>query len=251
MVDFALMHERRPRVSGKCLSKKLSGFARLSVVEENALEELATQRVRMFASHESLVEEGDKPSVFYLIREGWACGAKHLEDGRRQITAVFLPGDICHLDLLVFNRMDYSVDSLTPLLVSEVTPAAFEELTLVHPKLGHAFWSEALASAAVQREWTINIAQRGAFERVAHLICELFLRLHRVGLTDGNSCEWPLTQVELADALGLTGIHINRMLQQLRSEDLIILKGRLMTVPDIAALQRVAGFDADYLNVLN
>jgi CRP-like cAMP-binding protein len=226
---------------------KLSGLALISLKEESALEELFAHRSRAVAAHRSLIEEGDTPTVFYLIQDGWACGARYFEDGRRQITAFFLPGDICHLDFLLTNRMSYSIASLTSLTLAEVTPKAFEELTVLYPNLGRAFWCETVLSGAVQREWMINIAQRGAFERVSHLICELFLRLRRVGLTDGDSCEWPLTQTDLADALGLTGIHVNRMIQQLRSDELIVLKDRLLTIPDLQALKRVAGFESTYL----
>ena len=108
---------------------------------------------------------------------------------------------------------------------------------------------EFLVAFAVQREWTVNVAQRSALARVAHLVCELFLRMKRVGLTRGDSCEFPLTQTDVGDALGLTAIHVNRMFQQLRSLDLVAFKERQLTIRDIAALQRIASFNANYLHL--
>jgi CRP-like cAMP-binding protein len=234
---------------GSYLSKKLSGFTRLAQSDQDALTKLSNQRIRTLGPRRNFVEQGETQTVAYLIQQGWARGYTNLGNGDRQVTAFFLPGDVCHLDLLLPSRMNYSVGSITDLVISEVTPAAFETLAASHPELARAFRWEMLSSSAIQREWLINVARRSALERVAHLICELFLRLRRVGLTKGHGCEWPPTQSDLADALGLTGIHMNRMLQQLRSEELIILKNRHLTIPDLEALQRVAGFDASYLHL--
>ena len=239
-------HRFLPHIGGH-LSTKLSGFTRLAQSDTDALTELSNQRVRMIGPRHNLVEQGETPTVAYLIQQGWACGYTGLGNGERQVTAFFLPGDVCHLDLLLPCSMGYSVGSITDLVISEVTPSAFEKLAASHPELARAFRWEMLSSSSIQREWLINVAKRGALERVAHLICELFLRLRRVGLTKGDGCDWPLTQSDLADALGLTGIHMNRMLQQLRLEALIILKDRYLTIPHLQALQRVAGFETAYL----
>lgn len=242
------MHETRlPPHDVKFLPSRLSALTSLTEAEENVLAEFNAQRVRNVTAHRDVIEEGNRPTVLYLVQEGWACGYKRSEDGRRQITAFFLPGDACPLDLLFLDRMGYSIGSITPLVVSEVTRRAFEQLATQSPKLAQAFWREMLLNFSIQQEWMVNIAQRGAFERVAHLICELFLRLRQVGMTDDDGCEWPLTQTDLADALGLTGIHTNRMVQQMRSEGLVVLKDRWLTIPDFKALQQVAGFDPDYL----
>jgi CRP-like cAMP-binding protein len=143
--------------------------------------------------------------------------------------------------------MDHSIGTITRVVISEFTQEVLDDLLARAPGLGRALRWDSLVNSAIQREWTVNIAQRNALERLAHLICELFLRLERVGLTDGYSCEFPLTQVDIADALGLTGIHVNRMLQQLRSLKLLTLKDRTLSIADMEALRRLGGFNPNYL----
>jgi CRP-like cAMP-binding protein len=118
-----------------------------------------------------------------------------------------------------------------------------------HPRITQAlFWDE-LVTVAIQREWTLNVGQRTAYERIAHLLCELYLRLRTVGLTDGTSCHFPLTQVDLADATGLTAVHVNRTLQELRRDGLIELQSKTLTIPDLNALRQVALFNDNYLHL--
>lgn len=112
-----------------------------------------------------------------------------------------------------------------------------------------ALWWDTLVSVAIQREWTVNLGQRTAIERLGHLFCELFVRLRGIGLTDGDSCPLPLTQVELADAMGLSNVHINRTLQELRRAGLVVFKGKRLTIPDLAALQKVSLFNPNYLHL--
>jgi len=231
------------------LVRKLRGFTRLSEHDELVLVQTGARRVRKFAAHTTIIEEDQQPNAFYLVREGWVHGYKMLADGRRQITAFFLPGDICHFNQFVLKHMDHSIGSITPVVISEFTQESLKGLTARAPILVQALWWESLVHSSIQREWTVNIAQRGALERLAHLICELFLRLENVGLTNGDSCEFPLKQVDIADALGLTGIHVNRMLQQLRSLNLLILKDRSLSIPDIGALQQLADFNPNYLHL--
>ena len=118
-----------------------------------------------------------------------------------------------------------------------------------HPRVTEAMWWDTLVSTSIQREWIVNLGQRDAFERVGHLLCELYLRLDGVGLTMGNSCELPLVQTDLADATGLSAVHVNRTLKELRAAGLIVLKGRMLHIPDLAALKAATMFNPNYLHL--
>jgi CRP-like cAMP-binding protein len=231
------------------LIAKLEQFTRLSRADRAALEEAASARIRHFGPREDVVREGDRPHPINLILDGWAYRYKALEDGRRQITAFLLPGDICDLGMMILKQMDHSIGTLTAVTVAEIPAEIILKLTTAHPRLARAVWWYSLVEEATSREWITNLGQRTAFERLAHLFCELFLRLRAVGLTDGNSCELPLTQEQLADASGMTSVHVNRTLLSLREAGLIDLKGKILTIPDLEALQAAALFDASYLHL--
>jgi CRP-like cAMP-binding protein len=231
------------------LVRKLEQFTRLSADDKAALARAASERVRMVGAREDVIAEGDRPRLVNLILEGWACSYKYLPDGRRQIIAFFLPGDLCDLNLFILSEMDHSIGTITPSKVAEIQPALLDEITMRHPRVTQALWWETLVAGAIQREWTVNVGQRSALERIAHVMCELILRLRAVGLTSGDSCEWPLTQAELADTCGLSPVHVNRTLQELRAAGLISLKGRRLTVPDLEALKDAAMFNTNYLHL--
>jgi CRP-like cAMP-binding protein len=145
--------------------------------------------------------------------------------------------------------MDHSLGAITDATIAEIKHESLEALTIGHPRITQALWWETLVAAVVQREWTVNLGQRTAFERIAHVFCELFLRLRTVGLTDGDSCDWPLTQTELADTTGLSPVHVNRTLQELRSTEMILLRGKRLTIPNLEALMRAAIFSTNYLHL--
>jgi CRP-like cAMP-binding protein len=231
------------------LIRKLGQFTRLSVDDKRVLERAAGERVRQIGAHEDILREGEKPRAINLVLSGWAYRYKTLEDGRRQIIAFFLPGDLCDLNVYVLREMDHSVGALTPVTLAELPRTLLDEITLNHPRVTQALWWDTLVNAAIQREWTVNLGQRAASERLAHLFCELFLRLRAVGMTENNSCELPVTQAELADATGLSAVHVNRTLQDLRAVRLIVLKGKTLTIPDLDALMRAALFNANYLHL--
>ncbi|WP_424137930.1 Crp/Fnr family transcriptional regulator [Roseomonas chloroacetimidivorans] len=231
------------------LVRKLEQFTRLASSEKQLLDELAASGVRQIGAREDIIREGDQPQVLNLLLSGWACRYKHLEDGRRQIIAFFLPGDLCDSHVFVLREMDHSVGALTPVTFAQIPRRRVEEVSLAYPRITQALWWESLVSTAVQREWTVSLGQRDALERMAHLLCELFLRLRGVGLTDGNRCEFPLTQSELADAMGLSTVHVNRTLQEMRAANLIVLKGKTLVIPDLEALQLAAQFNPNYLHL--
>lgn len=231
------------------LVRKLERFTTLSRDDKTRLARVGGERIKHFQAREDVIHEGDRPDVINLIQDGWACRYKTLEDGRRQVIAYFVPGDLCDLNVFILKEMDHSIGSITPLTIAEIDRETFEELMREHPRIGQALWWELLVAAATQREWTVNIGQRDAAERMAHLFCELFLRLEAVGMTNGNSCELPLTQADLGEATGLSTVHVNRTLQQLRLAGLIVLRDRTLTIPDLRGLQRAALFNPNYLHL--
>ncbi|WP_407525709.1 Crp/Fnr family transcriptional regulator [Methylobacterium oryzisoli] len=231
------------------LIRKLEQFTALSRDDKAALERAASGKPRRLASREDIFREGDAPGRVNLILDGWACRYKVLEDGRRQIAAFLLPGDLCDLRMFILRQMDHSVGTLSPVTVAEIPKEAILDLTDNYPRISRALWWTSLVEEAIQREWTTNLGQRDALERMAHLLCEVFLRLRAVGLTEGPTCELPVTQAELADATGLSTVHVNRTIQELRARGLVILRGKTLSIPDLDALQDAALFSANYLHL--
>lgn len=231
------------------LVEKLGHFVKLAPPDRQMIQRISSERTRDFGAREDIIQEGDRPEHINLILSGWACRYKVLEDGRRQVIAFFLPGDLCDLNVFVLRQMDHSIAAITRVTASEISRSGFDELMLAHPRITQALWWESLVAAATQREWAVNLGQRDATERMAHLFCELFLRLRTVGLARENSIDMPLTQSELGEATGLSAVHVNRTLQELRALGLIVLKDRTLTIPDFGALKDVALFNANYLHL--
>ena len=230
------------------LLRKLANFTRLSEEETNAVEECC-QDVRDFAAHQDVISQGDKTAGVKLLLEGFACRYKVLEDGRRQIVAYFVPGDFCDLRVFILKRMDHSIGAVVASKVAELAPENVLKLTHNYPSLTRALWWSTLVEEAIAREWIVNVGQRNALERMAHLFCELLYRFRAVGLNHGLSCTLPLTQVELAETLGLSSVHVNRTLQELRRQKLITLEGGLLSIQDLDLLKEIAFFNSDYLHL--
>ena len=231
------------------LVAKLELFVTMSVEDKAAIASVSQQKVRRVGPREDIISEGDVPDHVNLILSGWACRYKQLEDGRRQILGFFLPGDFCDLRIFILKHMDHSIATITPVMLAEIPRDTILELTDNGSRLARAMWWSALVAEAVEREWIVNLGQRTASERMGHLLCELFLRLRAVGLSNGDSCELPLTQSELAETTGLSTVHVNRTLQELRAQGLIILQGKTLSIPDLTRLQRTSLFSANYLHL--
>ena len=230
------------------LIRHLEQFGPLSEAEKQALAGAAT-RVRVFGPDEDLVSDGDHPTDCKLILSGFACTYKLLPDGRRQILSFQIPGDICDLHGFFLGAMDHAVGTLTQGSVAIIPHEVLLDLTDTYPRIARALSQSTLVDAAIFREWMVGMGRRSAHARIAHLLCEMGLRLQAVGLAQDGSHDLPVTQAELADAFGLTGVHVNRTLQQLRREGLITLRGRTVTVHDWDCLMRAGGFDPGYLHV--
>ena len=233
---------------GQALVQRLESFTRLSPGDRAAVFRLAGAS-RVVAARRDLIREGEKPKFVHLMLDGWACRYKTLPDGRRQIVAFFLPGDFCDLNVYILREMDHSIGAITRLSVADIGRDEMDTLTADRPRITQALWWESLVNSAVQREWTLNIGQRTAYERIGHLLLELFLRLRVVGLTNGTGCDFPLTQTDIADATGLTAVHVNRTLQELRRDELIVLDKKRLTIPDLKGLMGATMFNPNYLHL--
>ena len=226
--------------------KKLERRFVLSDSDVAALKRASAHVVRV-GRRTDLISEGDAPDHIHLIRSGLACRYKVLADGKRSIVAYLLPGDICDLDVPILGKLDHSIGTLSACEVVRIPRAAVASLTRNHPDLERALRWAALVDEAILREWLASMAGRSADKLVAHLFCELLLRFQAVGLALGNSYALPVNQADLADAAGISNVHVNRILKELRSKKLIDIKERRLTILNLEALKAFAGFNANYL----
>ncbi|MBV9930185.1 MAG: Crp/Fnr family transcriptional regulator [Alphaproteobacteria bacterium] len=225
---------------------KLGTVARLSEDDRAAVEALCDDAQEV-AARRSIIREGDRPDRVHAILEGWAIRYALLANGTRQITAFLVPGDFCDLHATVLGHMDHSIATLTRARVAAIPRARIDEV-MERPSVARAFLWSTLVDEAVLRSWIVTVGRRDAEEAIGHLMCELYLRMRNVGLTIDHSYALPLTQEEIADALGLTPVHVNRVLQRMRREGLISLAGGALTIHDYRKLEHASGFDPNYLH---
>lgn len=205
---------------------------------------------RPVPSGTDLIREGHRPDGMVVITEGFACRYKLRENGARQIIAYLVPGDVCDLDASVVSRMDHAVGTLSACRVARLAPENGRDLRR-RPACGQALETAALIEGATLREWLVNIGRRSAVERLAHLFCELFVRLGAVGLTSESGYDLPITQIDLADTTGMTSVHVNRSLGELKRAGLIERRGKRLILRDLPRLMEVAEFRADYLHPMD
>lgn len=230
------------------LSRKLRNFVPLTAADRYLLSEVL-EPPRIVEARADIVEEGEDPRAINVVLSGWACRYRQFEDGRRQIISILLPGDCCDPHIFLLDRRDHAIGALTQVSMARISGHAMSDVMKRSPALDLAFHREALATTAIQREWTVSLGRRSGAERLAHLFCELHARLSAVGLAEGLSCPMPLTQPDLADALGQTTVHINRTLQEVRAARLLVLKSRRLTLLDPERLRRLGKFEPSYLHL--
>lgn len=228
--------------------RKMDRFTRLSLDDRRALES-AVERTHALAAHKHIITEGDDPTVVNVLLEGWAYRYKDMADGRRQIIALLLPGDMCNPHVSLLPAVAQSLMTLTPVTLARVPRLTILALSKRSAALANAMNWEVLTSAAIQREWMISLGRRTALERLAHLFCEVFARMEATGLVEDHHCEFPLTQADLADAMGLSAVHVNRTIQEMRSQGLVELRNKRAIIPDRDRLAEVAIFDPGYLHL--
>lgn len=230
------------------LIRKLENFALLTAPEKQAITK-AISVVRKLDAHDDLIRQGEPTGVAHLMLEGFGCRYRSLSDGRRQIVGFFLPGDFCDPRIFILDRMDHSIATIASSTVAVLSKEAVAVLAQYSPALARSLWWSTLVDEAIAREWVVNLGQRSAFERMAHLFCEVFHRPRAAGMSHGQSCGFPLTQIELGESLGLSTVHVNRTLQDLRQAGLITLKNAVLTIPNLPALEKTALFDGNYLHL--
>ena len=231
------------------LIRKLESISHLSDDDRAAVAGLPLE-IREFAEDRDIVREGDRPTHCCLMLDGFACRYKVLQDGQRQILSFHNAGDVPDLQSLHLKVMDHSLGALTPSRVGLIPHGALHALTRTHPDVGAAMWKDTLIDAAIFREWLTGVGRRSAYARIAHLLCEMFTRLRAVGLSDdGRGFDLPVTQAELADSLGLSTVHVNRTLQELRRDGLIVSRGKYWGIENWPGLKAAGDFDPTYLHI--
>ena len=199
--------------------------------------------------HEELLSDGQVVSHAGLLLSGFACRYKMVGDGRRAITAFFVPGDFTNQQMSEHQRLDFGVTTLTVCEIVDVPLATWRDPGSGRTRLSHALTLLAMTDMAIQRAWLANISQRPADKRLAHLLCELRHRLSLVDMADSHSFRMPLIQQDLADALGLSTVHVNRVMQHIKEMGLIRVRDRMILIGDLERLEKFAEFDPSYLHL--
>jgi CRP-like cAMP-binding protein len=211
-----------------------------SIIEEPAF----------IGAREDLIREGDRPTSSTLLVDGFAGRYKVLQNGSRQITAVHGPGDFIDLHSFLLKRMDHGVVTLTNCRIAKAPHEALKSVTETHPHLARMFSLMTLIDGAIHREWLVSMGRRGALGHTAHLLCEVYKQLELVNLASEGRFMFPITQSDLADMLGLSTVHVNRVLQELRAKQLIEWRGPQVRILDWARLASTAEFDGVYLHLV-
>jgi CRP-like cAMP-binding protein len=227
---------------------KMESISSLTEEERYAVEGLPV-RVQTLKAHQDIVRDGDTASQCCLILVGWAYRYKILGEGKRQIFSFHIAGDIPDLQSLHMPQMDHALATMTQATVAFISHDAVRDLTARFPRIAAALWRDTLVDAGIFREWMMCMGQRSAYNHLAHLFCELYRKQEAVGLASEYRCALPMTQAELGDATGLSNVHINRVLQEMRRKELITLHGNTLVIQAWDELVRAAEFDESYLHL--
>jgi CRP-like cAMP-binding protein len=217
--------------------------------EEERILRKAVSSVGEAAPGQAIVHAGAALSESTLLFDGFVCRYKDLADGQRQIMEIHIPGDFLDLHGFLLKRIDHNVGAMTSARFAQVPHDALREISEHYPHLTRLLWFSTLIDAAIHREKILSIGRRNAVARIAHLLCELYVRLRLVGLAEEGGYRLPLKQADLADATGLTSVHVNRMLRRLRNEEILTFRGGEVTIHDWDRLQHIAEFNPTYLHL--
>ena len=227
-------------------SATLRRFAELTD-EEVAVLDHATRHPATFLARRDLIREGDEPGPVLVLLKGWAFRYKILPNGQRQIMAFLMPGDACDLHIDLLAEMDHGIQTATEAQVATVPRVVMNQL-LKHPGIARAMYISQLVDEGTLRAWIVSMGRRTSTERLSHLMLELHIRAVNFGIAQRQTMDLPLSQTLLSDALGMTSVHINRVLQALRRSKAVALSRGVLHIIDPAALTRIAGFDDYYLH---
>lgn len=219
---------------------------RITAEEENAIHALIGE-VREYPARTTIIHAGDVIRHSTMLLDGLMCRYKDLSGGQRQIAELHVAGDFVDLHSFSLKRLDHNIMTLTPCRAALVPHENLEAMTRDFPHLTRIYWFSTNLDAAIHREWVLSLGQRSALARIAHLLCELQARLKLVGLADESGYDLRLTQVDLAECLGLTSVHVNRSLRQLREDRLVTFRSSRVEFGDLERLKAVAEFDPAFL----
>ena len=247
----AMSHDdRRSSVEGSSnpLVLKLRSLSELTSSDVEVLHDVSSKVFNVEAGT-VLVAEDERPNGVYLIMKGMACRYKLRSSGARQIMAYLIPGDCGDPDATLLARMDHSIQTMSASEVVEIETSVFSNLLQAHPTIARALRLAALVDEATLREWLLNVGRRSALERIAHLLCELLLRHRAVGFAANDRYAMPLSVRDLADTIGLSSVHVNRAMSELRQRSLVRQEGDSVDILDEAALRELAEFKPNYLHL--
>jgi CRP-like cAMP-binding protein len=226
--------------------KKLRKRVVLSAEEEQAIR-ASVSEVRKLEPDQIVVRAGERLHVSTLLLAGWMARVKDLPNGERQVTQLHVAGDFTDLHGFTLKCLDHDLVTMSDCTIGIVPHDRIGAIMDKHPRLTRIYWLMTNMDGAIQREWALSLGQRSAISRMSHLFCEMYARLDVVGQAKGNGCEFPLTQRELSECLGLTVVHANRTVQELRRRGLIELENRALTIHDRDGLRALAQFEDSYL----
>ncbi len=243
-----LNHVDAVKPSGNPLARKLSHFAPLSEADHAVLNALVDHEER-FQADTDIIAEGVKPRSVFLLKEGLAIRYRAMPNGGRQIMTFLIPGDLCDVHVFLLRAMDHSISTITPVRIAPISRESIMDLFARRPRISAALWWSSLQEEAMLRARIVSLGRRDARGRIAYLLCELLWRHAAVGLTNGDKFQLPLTQTELGDTLGLTPVHVNRILKEFRERRLIAMDHKMLDLIDVRGLQEIAAFNEDYLHL--
>ena len=232
------------------LTMRMEQFTRFTPDERLRLNELLAFPSKNYTRGQDIIAQGEKVGNIHLVLTGLAARSKILRNGKRQLMAFLIPGDLCDLEVFVLEAMDHSITAMSETTCVLIPEEVIRDLLTESSNLTKALWWSTMVDAAILRERIVDHGSRDAKEHIAHLCYELLIRYRIVGETTDDVFPFLLTQESLADATGMTDIHVNRMLQQLRAEGLIELKGKAMTVLNPSGLKKLARFESNYLHLI-
>lgn len=205
-------------------------------------------QTRYVAANRDIVHEGDRPTRSCFVLTGLVSRHRTLRNGARQILSFHIPGDMVDLHSALIVVADHGIRTHAPSTIVSIAHSDLLAVAARHPSLARAFWFDTLIDAAIFREWTVNVGRRKSRERTAHLLLEMATRFRLAGLLQGDTFEFPVSQADLSDALGITAVHLNRTLQWMRGERFIRTHSRSITIENWPGMIALAGFDSVYLH---
>lgn len=226
--------------------RKLRLRTSISAEEQRAIEGLVSE-TRNVRANQAIVRAGEMLSSSLLLLDGWTARTRDLAGGERQITELHIAGDFVDLHGFTLKRLDHDLRAFTPCRFAVIPHERLEKMLAQHPRLARIYWFLTNIDAAIHREWVLSLGQRSALSHMSHLFCEMCVRLDQIGMVENDEFAFPLTQREVAECLGLTAVHANRTVQELRRRELIVLAHRRVKILDRKRLEQLADFDPRYL----